>query len=110
MFARMGWAGVAGATPRILLWGGAAFFAACLTFQFAFPAHAAEALALATRAAAATAASSAATAGEAAAATAAAAAMAASGPGGAVLQVRGGTCALGLPLWGRGGEPRTQSC
>jgi hypothetical protein len=36
MFERMGWKGVAGATPLLLLWGGLFFFAACITYQFAF--------------------------------------------------------------------------
>jgi hypothetical protein len=35
LFARMGWKGVAGATPRVLLVGGVAFFSACIVFQFA---------------------------------------------------------------------------
>jgi ATP/ADP translocase len=36
MFERMGWKGVAGATPIILLWGGVAFFSACMGYQYFF--------------------------------------------------------------------------
>jgi AAA family ATP:ADP antiporter len=33
LFERLGWRGVAGATPKILLYGGSAFFAACIAYQ-----------------------------------------------------------------------------
>jgi ATP/ADP translocase len=33
LFERMGWHGVAISTPRILLYGGSAFFAACIAYQ-----------------------------------------------------------------------------
>lgn len=33
LFERLGWRGVAGATPKILLYGGSAFFAACIVYQ-----------------------------------------------------------------------------
>ncbi len=36
LFERLGWRGVAGATPAILLWGGAVFFAACIAYQHTF--------------------------------------------------------------------------
>lgn len=36
MFERMGWKGVAGATPLLLLWGGMFFFAACMIYQLSF--------------------------------------------------------------------------
>jgi len=42
MFDKMGWAGVASATPSILLWGGVMFFATCIGYQFGFASHAAE--------------------------------------------------------------------
>jgi len=42
MFDKMGWAGVASATPSILLWGGVAFFATCIAYQLGFAGHAAE--------------------------------------------------------------------
>lgn len=45
MFDRMGWSGVAAATPAILLWGGAAFFTSCLVYQHVFATHAASAAA-----------------------------------------------------------------
>ncbi|GIL72365.1 hypothetical protein Vretimale_4143 [Volvox reticuliferus] len=35
MFERMGWAGVAAATPKILLYGGGLFFATAMVYQFA---------------------------------------------------------------------------
>ncbi len=35
LFQRLGWAGVAGATPTILAWGGGTFFAVCLAYQAA---------------------------------------------------------------------------
>lgn len=47
LFARLGWVGVASATPAVLLGGGALFFAACLLYQHAFAAHAAQATAAA---------------------------------------------------------------
>ena len=34
LFTHLGWRGVASATPKILLWGGVAFFAACLLYQY----------------------------------------------------------------------------
>lgn len=34
MFARLGWAGVAAATPQILLYGGGIFFAVSMAYQF----------------------------------------------------------------------------
>jgi AAA family ATP:ADP antiporter len=36
MFERMGWKGVAGATPLLLLWGGMFFFTACMVYQISF--------------------------------------------------------------------------
>jgi AAA family ATP:ADP antiporter len=33
LFERLGWRGVANATPKILLYGGSAFFVACITYQ-----------------------------------------------------------------------------
>ena len=42
MFDKMGWAGVASATPSILLWGGVAFFATCIAYQLGFASHAAD--------------------------------------------------------------------
>lgn len=33
LFERLGWRGVASATPKILLYGGSAFFAACIVYQ-----------------------------------------------------------------------------
>lgn len=33
LFERLGWRGVANATPKILLYGGSAFFAACIVYQ-----------------------------------------------------------------------------
>ena len=42
MFDKLGWAGVASATPSILLWGGVAFFATCIVYQLGFAGHAAE--------------------------------------------------------------------
>jgi len=33
LFERLGWRGVAGATPKILLFGGSAFFCACIAYQ-----------------------------------------------------------------------------
>lgn len=33
LFERLGWRGVAGATPKILLYGGSAFFLACIVYQ-----------------------------------------------------------------------------
>ncbi|WIA39918.1 hypothetical protein OEZ86_013359 [Tetradesmus obliquus] len=36
LFERWGWRGVANTTPNMLLWGGSAFFAACITYQHLF--------------------------------------------------------------------------
>lgn len=36
LFSRLGWRGVAAATPLILTWGGGAFFAACIAYQHFF--------------------------------------------------------------------------
>ncbi|MEW5316861.1 MAG: hypothetical protein WDW38_008205 [Sanguina aurantia] len=33
LFERMGWKGVAAATPQVLLWGGGVFFASCIGYQ-----------------------------------------------------------------------------
>jgi hypothetical protein len=36
LFERWGWRGVANTTPNMLLWGGSAFFAACIAYQHLF--------------------------------------------------------------------------
>jgi ATP/ADP translocase len=36
LFERWGWRGVANCTPNMLLWGGSAFFAACIVYQHLF--------------------------------------------------------------------------
>ncbi|GBF96995.1 hypothetical protein Rsub_09792 [Raphidocelis subcapitata] len=43
LFERLGWRGVASATPQILLYGGSAFFLACFAYQWQFGAAAAAA-------------------------------------------------------------------
>ncbi|PNW69913.1 hypothetical protein CHLRE_17g697950v5 [Chlamydomonas reinhardtii] len=53
MFERLGWAGVAAATPQILLYGGGAFFAVAMAYQFVMAPAAAAATASGAAAAAA---------------------------------------------------------
>jgi hypothetical protein len=36
LFERWGWRGVANCTPNMLLWGGSAFFLACIAYQHMF--------------------------------------------------------------------------
>jgi len=45
LFERLGWRGVASATPQILLYGGSAFFGACIAYQHCFGAAAVAAVA-----------------------------------------------------------------
>jgi len=80
LFDRLGWRGVAGATPRVLAYGGGLFFAACVAYQHLHGAAAQAAAAAATAAVAAAP-------SHAAAAAAAAAAASASPPGAALLKL-----------------------